>query len=682
MKDVGKRVKEDDAGYALLYTLGVILLISLLMMGIFMHARNNYVQIKAIDRMTKTKDIKEYALQEAAVKLKKTIREKVSANSNLGKGRSKAEDVALLRPSMMEAAAEVRDQIKKTGIGKDKDFSYEVNITTTPTIVATSDVYKYVDDEINGTNGWVKTYPDKELFNVTNTQTTFSLEVKITQTRKGTTPIVTKDQGEYIYEFQWLKNSSQSDRNPDDTQKLETWRYIYYNAPMNGEEKIISADTLVRKMDRIRNYQDQNHTVAISNFANYVEGPKATLGGNLSLIDYSTINSTLSIDRMDINISLTFEGSLFDVSSTEWFGTGDLEVKNMFYLNNGGRSYIFNFPITAGTGIYVESSNHDDEGIIINNSSEKEITTPNLLINSVGNHKNSRSVFSLGKGKIIQKQGTSTINFARYMRNSKKPNPQDEYWSAFMNGGFVIAGSQVYLAPVNNSGSYISANRFPASTTTDERKIILKSGNFMLTSASMGVNKGEEDLSYFDKGTLGAIPRQPSLLELEGANTSMIVESGVSFIDAPKTKKRTDGKKKGSYYNNSKYWNTIRLKEQSQLDLGTVGVEPFNLEMEEDTILTMKLLPDLLLFDTTFIENGFKKGSESINGKLILKPATVEDATKLNDSLKKISGVNVSVKTDEKDAVNGEVTIITPTIPVSTTAGWVTQRVFEHSELK
>ncbi|MFK4567228.1 hypothetical protein [Enterococcus sp. UD-01] len=724
MKDVGKKLKEDDAGYALLYTLGVIILIGLLMMGIFMNARNNYVQISEVDKITKTKDIKEYALQDASAKLKKAIREKVSANENLGKGRSKAEDVAYLKPSMVEVAAELKDKLKKTGIGKNKDFSYEVTILTEPTVVATNEVYKFVSDESTGENGWIKISPTKEFADVTNTKTTFALEVKVTRDKKNASPMITTDHEDYVYEFQWEKrkltqSNGKQTANQNETQKLETWRYIYYDTPLSNGEEVISADAWTRKMDRIYNYQSDKKEFPWGqsnvNKTSWYDPTKDTTYGYHNtykfLSDYKD-RDTLPIlnfwNRREldpISSSLTFEGSflIYNNPFLKGKGNGQLTTKNMLGLsniNNPNRvGSIYELSVTAGTGIYIDQIVKEQYyQFVIQNQAGKEIKTPNLLINHSGvtNNKNTAGTSSgvyLSKGTVIQEASTSEINFAEYDKDSKTLNPQDQNWAAFMNGGFVVAGSAVYLTPtirhqmnIDHLGGLVNydpnLDDIKPSTKEDERKIILKDGNFMLTSASMENGKGEETLSYFDRGIFGSTPRQPSLLELEGENTSMVVENGVSFIDAPKTRKRTDSKKKGSYYSNSKYWNTIRLKEKSYLDLGTAGVEPFNLEMEEDTVLTMKLLPELLLFDTTFIEKAFKVGTESIKGKLILKPATVEDATKLNDSLKKLSGVKVSVKTDEKDAVNGEVTIITPTVPVNTTAGWVTQRVFEHSEMK
>jgi hypothetical protein len=724
VKDVGKKLKEDDAGYALLYTLGVIILIGLLMMGIFMNARNNYVQISEVDKITKTKDIKEYALQDASAKLKKAIREKVSANENLGKGRSKAEDVAYLKPSMVEVAAELKDKLKKTGIGKNKDFSYEVTILTEPTVVATNEVYKFVSDESTGENGWIKISPTKEFADVTNTKTTFALEVKVTRDKKNASPMITTDHEDYVYEFQWEKrkltqSNGKQTANQNETQKLETWRYIYYDTPLSNGEEVISADAWTRKMDRIYNYQSNkvdfpfgNSSIPKSSWYDPLKPAVYGYSGSYKyLSDYvdaafGPINFWDRRNTEPISSSLTFEGSflLDDSVLLKGQGNGQLIVKNLLGLSNTNNpmartSAIHELSIMANSGIYIDQTVGDptkftDSGdivFVVANESGKDIKTPNLLINHTGiNGSKWPSGFILAKGNIELEKTTAEINFAEYQKDIKVLNPQDENWSAFMDGGFVIAGSQVQLTPTTSNfwlnldfglGVNPDQDGLKATEKDDQRTIRLKDGNFMLTSASMENGKGEETLSYFDRGIFGSTPRQPSLLELEGENTSMVVENGVSFIDAPKTRKRTDSKKKGSYYSNSKYWNTIRLKEKSYLDLGTAGVEPFNLEMEEDTVLTMKLLPELLLFDTTFIEKAFKVGTESIKGKLILKPATVEDATKLNDSLKKLSGVKVSVKTDEKDAVNGEVTIITPTVPVNTTAGWVTQRVFEHSEM-
>ncbi|PZL70611.1 hypothetical protein CI088_14555 [Enterococcus plantarum] len=70
MKVDGKKLKNDEAGYALLYALGAIVIVSLVMMGIFLRARNNFLQISAVDQLTKMKDVKEYTFQEASMKIK------------------------------------------------------------------------------------------------------------------------------------------------------------------------------------------------------------------------------------------------------------------------------------------------------------------------------------------------------------------------------------------------------------------------------------------------------------------------------------------------------------------------------------------------------------------------------------------------------------------------------------
>ncbi|WP_206911339.1 hypothetical protein IGL98_001983 [Enterococcus sp. DIV0840] len=244
-----------------------------------------------------------------------------------------------------------------------------------------------------------------------------------------------------------------------------------------------------------------------------------------------------------------------------------------------------------------------------------------------------------------------------------------------MNGGFVIAGSNVYLTPPKNNikidGVSITGGK------NDKRRIQIKEGNFMLTTASL-MNQGEETFAYADKGTFISKARPPALLELEGKETSLTVENGVSFIDAPKMKRRGSNTKKVTYYNDKKYWNTIRLKDRSRLDLGVAGIEPFNLETQAKTTISMKLLPNLELFDTTFIKEGLKKGKETIKGKLIIQVATEEDGDLLIQELGKEVPIEAS---DESKAKDGVVTIVKPAhgIVPENNSQWIIQRVFDYT---
>ncbi|MCA5013108.1 MULTISPECIES: hypothetical protein [unclassified Enterococcus] len=678
MKDAGKQIKHDETGYALLYTLGAIILVSLVMMGIFIHARNNFLQISAVDQITKMKDIKEYALQEASFKVNQLIQTKVSENTELGKGRNKQEDAANLKKTMLEVADELENQIKQENIGKNQDFSYEVLIDKTPTVTATDEVYKFISDDDTGENGWLKAQASSDTKGITNTKTTFSLEVKVKQTGKNGQEKRTAAKADYVYEFQWEKKLQ-----IDEEQQLDSWRYVYYEAPLTSGDKYLSADTWIRKMDRIYRYQKQPLDFPYDDFDHRTA---STFGrSNNFLVDYKDQQLLDFLNAKPISNEVTFDGSFFLNQGVLLRGKSNaqLSTNNLLYLGSetdpsAGKNLIKELNVTADTGIYIHMPvESNDAGLYIDNDLQ-EIKTPNLLINHTGKNKKTNGFF-LARGTILLDKGTTNSNFTEYAGDSKKNNPQDKYWSEFMNGGLVISGSQVHLTPTDNTIKIegVSVN----SGSNDTRKIQVKNGHFMLTSAAMK-DGGESDFAYADQGDYTSKPRQPALLELSGSKTELTVENGVSFIDAPKMRRRSDGQKKGSYYNDKKWWNTIRLSDKSKLDLGTVGVEPFNLEMEEDTVVAMELLPNLTLFDPTFIEKGFNKTKPTIKGKLILKTATAEDTVELKNMLEGLGDIPLNVKSDEQDAVNGEVTIVSPTVPKNPNADWVAQRVFDYSELK
>ncbi|WP_207695389.1 hypothetical protein DOK67_0001768 [Enterococcus sp. DIV0212c] len=672
MKADGKKLKSDEAGYALLYALGAIVIVSLVMMGIFLRARNNFLQISAVDQLAKMKDVKEYALQEASMTIKKTIETKLSGNIQLGL------DNTVLTTKMSEVTKELQNQpIQKSNLGKQQDFSYTVTVSE-PT-VSMINPYKFISED-NGASGWMPMEASDLKNGIVNTNTTFQVEVNVEQTVKNGQKKQSSSKGDYVYEFQWAQGQQGAE-----ALKLDAWRYVYYQPTLADGDELITADTWIRKMDRIYRYQSNQPLFPYAEyFSNYETSYGRSNNFLVDLQDGTFLNfwkGTNSVIYKDLNVA----GSFLLKNGVLMSGKKSITSKNIIALRNDENltqeiNAIKNLNIKADVGMYVtidvNNSTNKNAGLYVDNDSY-EIKTPNLLINNTGSGKTDKGFF-LAKGEItLEKETTSnsSINFGEYASDTKINNPVDKYWNQFMDGGFVIAGSNVFLTPPKNTikvdGVAVTAGK------NDKRRIQVKSGNFMLTSASL-LNQGEETFAYADKGTYTSKARPPALLELEGQQTSLTVENGVSFIDAPKMKRRGSNAKKVTYYNDKKYWNTIRLKDSSRLDLGIAGIEPFNLETQANTTISMKLLPNLELFDTTFIKEGLKKGKETIKGKLIIEVATKEDGDLLIQELEKEVPIEEG---DQSKAKNGVVTIVKPAHGVvpKNNSQWIIQRVFDYT---
>jgi hypothetical protein len=181
----------------------------------------------------------------------------------------------------------------------------------------------------------------------------------------------------------------------------------------------------------------------------------------------------------------------------------------------------------------------------------------------------------------------------------------------------------------------------------------------MLTNAGLDADLSEDTFSYFEDQNEEII-RQPSELVLKGNNTLLEVK-GYSFLDAPKRYQR---QLKGDYqpqkqiYVNNQGFNQISLEDKSQMRLGYTGVEAFRLKSQKDSILSMKLLPDLALFNPYFLEKGFN--NDEIEGKVILETYEEADKNKLEKMLKERNipyEVTNHTDGDFSNCENGVVTI-------------------------
>lgn len=181
----------------------------------------------------------------------------------------------------------------------------------------------------------------------------------------------------------------------------------------------------------------------------------------------------------------------------------------------------------------------------------------------------------------------------------------------------------------------------------------------MLTNAGMSSDLDENSFSYFKDEGREKI-KQPSELILSGKNTTFSVD-GYSFLDAPKRNQRAlqgEASTEKQVYITNQGLNKINLKDNSKMELSYTGVEAFELETEKNTVFSMKVLPEVTLFNPLFLERGFK--NEAIEGKVVLETTSNDDFNKLAQQLaeKNIPYQEVNtLSVDYSNCKNGVVTI-------------------------
>jgi hypothetical protein len=260
------------------------------------------------------------------------------------------------------------------------------------------------------------------------------------------------------------------------------------------------------------------------------------------------------------------------------------------------------------------------------------------------------SVNSPDAGTGLGELNSNYFNF--YHREATKQNPAADGSLTFMKPSMVLTSSNFYAGPVTE-GSIVH------STEDTERRITVY-GDFMLTNTMMPSGGTIDDFSYFQNQNQFTVPHDPSRITLDGSNTIMEVH-GLSFIDAPKTDRRLALAEAGSsavfdsYYEDPAYWNQITLKNGAQLILGHTGVEPFHLAVDRESTFVMEILPDLALFDPTFLATGAH--NRRLEGTVVLVPYYMDDQVELENQLQQL-GVNYRVRDFESQAQPGEVTIL------------------------
>ena len=606
-----KRYLKNENGFTLVQTLSTFILVTLLGMGLIMLAFKVSEQITATQTINQVKNQKVYVSQEAKLTLDREL-EEVFSEENL-QDNPLGETESTLR-SLMKQFVSDHQLINEGQIGKSKKVTYENRLLGAD--IEPIDIVSPGDGE---EQGWVDQPGVGEGIQYKAFRVTMPIESFI-RDEKGERTV----NSNYVYEIQW-----ESKQDGELLTETDIWGNIYYQINRPGGLIPLSADSVTRKMAKIYHFQDETPTYLEDFPAS--ELSKKTLDGTHGVkqpyvSDVTDGNRTFNNDVGQLG----FEGSLLLTNGFDLKGAGrqsQLVTKNLLALSNLGeksntiqKSRIEDLSIDARAGMYlgIEPSNDSKQEIRIDNSSQASIDTTNLVINNTISRDNDKVATYIDNGEIAIKNTSNEVtDFRQYKGNSNTLNLQKNNWDQYQRGNMVISHSKVN----------ISSNQKRSGSTH-----IKVDNNFMLTNAGMSGDLQEDSFSYFEDENQEII-RQPSELTLSGANTLLEV-SNYSFIDSPKRYQRQlkgDYKPETQIYVNNQGFNKIKLEDKSQMRLGYTGVEAFRFESEKDTVFSMKVLPEVALFNPYFLEKGFN--NDEIEGKVILETFEEKDSVALSGML-------------------------------------------------
>lgn len=633
----------NDEGFALVQTILLSVFLLIIVFGITVYALNVSKQVTSVNNISETKDIKTYLLEDATLnmnyKFKNLFSYKNLKKHPLGNGTS--ENLASLVNQFVD-----ENKTIDGNISLEHPISYKIELGK----VSIQKNKPYVSGNDAENQGWDNQISDDtaEKYGINSYLIKLNMNLTIKDEKNNH---ISHANGNYIYEIQWeSKDAGQI------TSENDIWGNVFFqNNPMGGIE-YLNADTVMRKMERIYE-SERNHPKYLISFPEK-DFMNDVLNGNYGnkeqfIADFNDEN--LIFNKKIQNLS--FEGSFllnngFSLSGVD--SKSKIVTKNLLGLMNTNKeskspivSYVKNLAIEARTGLYIslKNSTNRSNSIVIQNDDNQKISTPSLLIDG-GVGKNSGIFLTNGCIDVVP-TNKEVVDYKRYRSDSNQVPIKDSDWEQFQQGNFVIASSDVYLAPKRDS------------LFTKPKEISINvANNFMLTNASMETGEGEDSFSYSTPG---------SKLTLTGKNTHMKV-GGYSYIDEAKsTRKKLLGEytqydDDGPNYLTGKE-NSIFLKDNSQLELNYAGIEPFDLRMEKNTVFTMNVLPGVSLFDTTFLKNGFD--NHVLSGKIILFPFDINDYNKLtNQTLRdfphKICNSEDELGDNYKNVENGVVTIVKP----------------------
>ncbi|EGO6609426.1 hypothetical protein ABG953_12565 [Enterococcus faecalis] len=650
-----------ESGYVLLYVLGAIILISITIVGIFMLARTVFVQVVKVDQFNRIQQVEEYAMQVGTEKIKKNIDEYIEQLTIVDFG----DNISKISMAMDDLFSDF--EISETGIGNSSQYSYEITLED----IVKENVTPYVLSNDGGDFGWKEETSTANPSNAINAQITFKITTNVKEKQKKRSDIEKKLNYDYIYQIQW--NTVDIEQYVND---LDVWRNVVYSYYLPNSANRLSADSWMKKVDDIYRYSRKSEFFDYSNYDNlstqnygYIEGKLVDITDN-DLLDFTSNGKILYSN-------LNFEGSLLLENGIQFEGdnqSAQLSVNNLFSLRSNGtkKNIIKNLNVMAGNGMYINVAEPQSYLAIV--GVEKSVKTSNLLVNNTQKKDSDTTeglLFGSGEIHVNTQDSAREFQFSNYEADALNKSPKDKYWNEFIKGSMVIASSNFYAGPIS-LGNEIQA------TENDKRKISV-AGDFLMTNAKLSSTKEDGDLSYFKVDDNSTNP--PSTLNLVGKSTNLTVD-GMTFIDAPKSSRRkaiseiTDvNEDTYKYFGTKEDWNTISLKDKATINFGYTGVEPFNLSIQKDSVLSMNLLPELAYFDPTFLINSVSEGT--LNGKIILRTFNQEDAEKLKEELDQYRVPNY-IATNDEEGQNGKVTIIKPENAAKSGSSQIISRTFSY----
>lgn len=678
---IGKSIIQEEEGFALLYALCGIVLTILLVTSVFLIANNTSSQINKSDAIVKLSQLIDFSSQQGQEKIKETIQKEIKNSRSL--------DLEGDQPNLVNKisqAVTVGDKFISGRVGLDKQFYYEVTIETV-SVEKTS--YHYVQSTASDNyGGWKKEEVSDD--SKKNFLVTIGLKIDGVEEQRRTNNFSKKLN--YNYEFQ-IDTIHQNEL----LTNMDIWRNVVSDIGGRQSSSQMSAMDKLVQLNNIIHYQDDFlKTLSITDCFNENNNQSEISLGDSGLNVYDFKNdSGLDFVNNPFSHNLEFQGSLFLRGGFKFQGNGNTTLTTHNILEVSGenklldKNYLNGVPILAGTGVIVDSLSNQQQIVIDNDSSLLPVLrSPNLIIsnsNGIKNGSPKTSGVALTSGVMQISNNTQVIqtDFNRYQSPLGKNNPQSmQNWEAAMRPSLIVASANLYMGPMKDESAH--------------REIQVE-GDFLLTSAQetkLGENLEEGiRLSYFENPDNQdyEFPYSPSNIILEGSDTKLVVGNSdnnfatYSFIDAPKMRVREsltseDSSQFEGYYTDANYYNSISLNDGSQMLLGYTGMEPFNFSISENSIFSMKTLPNLEFFDPYFLRTAYEHGN--LKGKVILEVNSEIDSKKLQNILR-TNGIPYElsfVGMDSNQAINGLVTIIENTTINSGDDSYLVSRMFDFSQ--
>lgn len=599
-----KKYVNNEKGFTLVQTLSTFILVTLLGMGLIILAFKVSEQITVTQGINDVKNQKIYAIQEAKLTLDDEL-EQLFSEENL-KDKSLGTNQGNLE-KLMKQFDKDHQMLNSGKIDKKGKVTYENKLLPHSIKQGQAIMPGYSTEQ-----GWSEKAGDTDEIQYLAYTVTMPIESTI-RDNDGERKVTS----EYCYDIQW-----ESKKSGVVATETDIWGNVYYQINRPGGLIPLSADSVMRKMSKIYHFQDETPDYLVP-----LSGTGSTLNGIYGVEEQyiADVTDADGVLKKDVG-NIGFEGSFLVTNGFNLKGNNNgskIVTKNLLALtsqsskrNGITKSTIEEVSIDARTGLYLglEPSNEETKQITINNSSKNKIEATNLVINNTISREDDKVATYIENGSIlVEATNDEVTNFREYKGNSNSLNLQRDLWNEYQSGNMIISHSKVE----------VSSNNVRNANTS-----IKVDNNFMLTNAGMDVDLNEESFSYFEDEEQEII-RQPSEMILSG-NSTLFEVDGYSFIDSPK---RFQRQLKGDYnpekyvYVNNQGYNKIKLEDNSEMRLGFTGVEAFVLESEKDSVFSMKILPELTLFNPYFIEKGF--GKEQIEGKVILETFDEKDKNSL-----------------------------------------------------